>query len=91
MADYLRTVTDALLQPQSSAPAMAGVLGAPFNDQLSPSDRAALYQQMLNERGLSTIQTIDPGVSWGGMDRNAIQPADVMGDSALRPYRVDSI
>jgi len=47
-------------------------------DNLSPAEQYLAKQRMLQMRGQTNIRTINPGVTWGGHDKNAIQPNDVM-------------
>lgn len=62
-----------------------------MNDQLSAEDQFLAYQRMLAQRGATGINTIDPGMTWNGFDKLAIQPDDIMSDSAYRRYRQEDI
>lgn len=84
--DFYRALSN---QPVSSGSAPFSQLGAP--DNLSGADQYALHQKMLQDRANATIQTIDPGTSWGGLDKNAIDPQDVMSTNGAPWLRMEKI
>ena len=53
-------------------------------DNLSPMEQYLAKQRMLQMRDQTDIRTIDPGRTWGGMDKNNFDADQVMGDSLLR-------
>lgn len=59
-------------------------LSALGSDRLSPQDEYLAYQKMLAQQAMTGIPTIDPGLTWGGMDKNAMQPNDV--SQSRQPY-----
>lgn len=61
-------------------------------DNLSPLEQYIARQKMLQARGQTSISTIDPGQSWGGLDKNNLDADGYMSDSVYaRPYRQSNI
>lgn len=62
---------------------------------INPNDPSMLgvmrEKQALQGENLSTMREINPGASWGGRDRNAVQPDDVMKNYFYGPPSVDNI
>lgn len=81
----------------SNQGASNGGLGVPYtqlvqpHDYMSESDQNLARQKMLQDRGSTSINTIDPGQTWGGRDKNNFDPQDLMDDSASRWLRMEKI
>jgi len=66
------------------------LMGQPAgNDQMSPFEQLYNYQMMMKKRAQTGIPTIDPGTTWGGMDKNNIQPGDVMSNG--KSFQLENI
>ena len=72
----LESLLGQLMAPNASNPLQA-LLMPQFRDQQSATDQALAYRQMLQRRSDAKMRTVDPGTTWGGMDKNAMQPDDV--------------
>ena len=64
-------------------------------DELSALDQLLGRKQFAERQNQTGIMTIDPGTTWNGYDKNAMQPDDLMSDMAAerayRRYRQDDI
>lgn len=82
---FTQLVSDGIGQPQPMQQQFAQT------DNISPLEQYLAHQRMLQRRGEATIQTIDPGRTWNGYDKNAIMPDDVMISNFWRSSRQSDI
>ena len=66
--------------PQSMWQGLSNPQGQlPPIDPNDPSMLAMMREKQIQQgEALSTMREINPGMTWGGRDRNAIQPNDIM-------------
>jgi hypothetical protein len=65
-----QTMWQGLSNPQAKLPPI---------DPNDPSGLAMMREKQAQQgENLSTMREINPGLTWGGRDRNAVQPNDVM-------------